>query len=284
MDQFEEFDRKLKLYARKEPFPLPEDFPGRVFRICASLEEKTVNTRKRALRRWIIGIAAALAIFVAVPNLSAPAAQAMEKIPVLGDVVKVITLRRYKFEGDTTHADVSVPEVQGSGKAATSVNRDVKEYTDRLVKQFKKDVAAGGKHEALDISYKVVTNSDDWFTLRVNGLEIQASGYEFSKIYNIDKTTDKMVTLRDLFKSGSDWKQALNAELIRQMKAQMADTASGKTYFLEDFKGVKADQNYYFDRNGDLVVAFDEYEIAPGCMGPVEFTVAKAVYQSYLKK
>lgn len=284
MNQFDEFDQKLKLRAREEPFSLPEGFAGRVFSTCASLEEKTMRANQRTLHRWIIGVAAALAVFVAVPNLSAPAAEAMERVPVLGAVVKVITFRHYTFEGDTTHADVSVPKVQGNGNAASSVNKDVREYTDRLVKQFKKDVAAGGKHEALDISYKVITNSDDWFTLRVDGLEIKASGYEFSKIYNIDKTTDKTVELSGLFKSGSDWKQALNADLIRQMKAQMADVSSGKTYFLEDFKGVQDNQNYYFDKDGRLVIAFDEYDIAPGSMGPVEFTVAKTVYQSYLKK
>lgn len=284
MDPFDEFDQKLKLRAQEEDFALPKDFAGRVFQTCAFLEEKTVHTNQHILRRWMIGVAAALAIFVAVPNLSAPAAQAMEKIPVLGAVVKVITFRHYTFEGKNTHADVAVPEVQGSGSAAASVNKDAKEYTDRLVKQFKKDVAAGGEHESLDISYKILTNSKNWFTLRIDGLEIQASGYEFSKIYNIDKNTDKTVVLGDLFKSGSDWKQALNAELVRQMKEQMADTSSGKTYFLEDFKSVKADQNYYFDKDGNLIIAFDEYDIAPGSMGPVEFTVAKTVYQSYLKK
>lgn len=284
MDQFDEFDQKLKLRAQEEEFTLPEDFAGRVFQTCASLEEKTVHTKKSALRRWMIGVAAALAVFIAVPNLSAPAAQAMEKVPVLGAVVKVITFRHYTFEGKNTHADVAVPEVQGSGKATSSVNEDVKAYTDRLVKQFKKDVAAGGEHESLDISYKVLADTDSWFTLRVDGLEVQASGYEFSRIYNIDKATDKTVTLGGLFRSGSDWKKTLDAELVRQMKAQMADAASGKTYFLEDFQGVKDDQNYYFDKDGNLVIAFDEYEIAPGSMGPVEFTVAKTGYQSLLKK
>lgn len=284
MDQFDKLDQKLKLRAQEEEFTLPEDFSGRVFQTCASLEEKTMRTNRHTLRRWMIGVAAALAVFVAVPNLSAPAAQAMEKVPVLGAVVKVITFRHYTFEGKNTHADVSVPEVQDSGKAASSVNKDVKEYTDRLVKQFKKDVAAGGEHESLDISYQVLADTDDWFTLRVDGLKVQASGYEFSKIYNIDKTTDKTVTLGGLFQSNSNWKKALNAELVRQMKEQMADSASGKTYFLEDFHGVKEDQNYYFDKNGNLVIAFDEYDIAPGSMGPVEFTVAKTVYQSFLKK
>lgn len=283
MDQFDEFDQKLKLRAQEEPFTLPEDFAGRVFQTCASLEEKTVHTNRHALRRWMVGVAAALAVFVAVPNLSAPAAQAMEKIPVLGTVVKVITFRHYTFEGKNTHADVAVPKVQDSGKAASSVNKDVEEYTDRLVKQFKKDVAAGGEHESLDISYKVLSDTESWFTLRVDGLEVQASGYEFSRIYNIDKATDKIVRLSGLFQNGSDWKKALDAELVRQMKAQMAKDAD-KTYFLEEFQGVKADQNYYFNQDGSLVIAFDEYDIAPGSMGPVEFTVAKTVYQSYLAK
>ena len=39
MDQMDRFDEELRARAKKEPFPLPEDYAGRVFRTCAALEE-----------------------------------------------------------------------------------------------------------------------------------------------------------------------------------------------------------------------------------------------------
>ena len=278
------FDEKLKRQARAESFALPEDYAGRVFALCASLEEKTVKTRSYALRRWAAGIAAALAVFVAVPNLSAPAAAALERVPVLGDIVRVITFRNYTYDDSHAHADVSVPRIEGSGSAAASVNADVQKYTDQLVEQFKTDCAALGEgYEGLDVSYHVVTDSETWFTLRVDALETMASGYEFSRIYNIDKSTDQVVTLADLFRADSGWQKVLSDEVLRQLNEQMADPNSGKTYFTDEFTGVPEDQNYYFDPSGELVLAFDEYAVAPGSMGPVEFTVARDVFRSCLR-
>jgi len=278
------FDETLKKRAQSEAFPLPEDYAGRIFSVCAALEEKTVRVSGRFMRRWAIGVAAALAVFIAVPNLSAPAAAAMERIPVLGDIVRVITFRSYTYDSDHAHADVSVPQIEGSGSAAASVNADVQKYTDELIEQFKADCTELGEaYEGLDVSYRVVTDSDTWFTLRVDALETMASGYEFCKIYNIDKATDQVVRLDGIFREGSDWSQRLSDEVLRQMNEQMADTASGKTYFTDEFTGVDAGRNYYFDAGGNLVLAFDEYEIAPGSMGQVEFTIDKSVYQDLLR-
>lgn len=278
MDQF---DERIRRMAREEAFPLPEDYAGRVFATCAALEEKIVKTKThKTFGRALIGVAAALAVFVAVPNLSAPAAAAMARIPVLGPIVEVITFRRYTHDDGHAHADVSVPEVQGGGSAAASVNADVQQYTDQLIGQFKADCAQLGEaYEGLDVSYRTVTDTEDWFTLRVDALETQASGYQFSKIYNIDKKTDQVVKLDGLFKAGSNWQAVLTDEVKRQME----HPPEGETYFAEDFTGVAADRNYYFDADGNLVLAFDEYEVAPGSMGAVEFTIAKSVYQALLK-
>ena len=34
---------------------------------------------------------------------------------------------------------------------------------------------------------------------------------------------------------------------------------------------------------GNLVIAFDEYEVAPGYMGAQEFTVEKGIFENLLK-
>ena len=52
----------------------------------------------------------------------------------------------------------------------------------------------------------------------------------------------------------------------------------------EDFAGIDAEQNFYLDANGNLVLVFDEFAIAAGSMGMPEFTIEKNIYQDLLKE
>ena len=68
MDQMDRFDEELRARAKKEPFPLPEDYAGRVFRTCAALEETDMSmsnkSKTKRAARYGGWIAAALALFM----------------------------------------------------------------------------------------------------------------------------------------------------------------------------------------------------------------------------
>lgn len=275
------FDEMLRERAKNEPFPLPEDYAGRVFATCAALEE---TKPKRHSYRWAAWAAAALALFIAVPNVSPTAAAAMADVPVLGAIVRVVTFRNYVYDDGWHSADVSVPEL-GGGDAAQAVNEQVRAYTDRLIARFEEtceeELGKEGYH-GLDVTSTVVTDTDEWFTLRVDAVEIQASGYEFSRFYHIDKVGDRVVTLKDLFREDADYVTALSGEVRRQMEEQMAENAE-VSYFPEEFTAIDPEQNFYWAADGSLVLAFDEYTIAPGSMGMPEFTIPADVYENLLK-
>ena len=275
------FDEMLRERAKNEPFPLPEDYAGRVFATCAALEE---TKPKRHSYRWAAWAAAALALFIAVPNVSPTAAAAMADVPVLGAIVRVVTFRNYVSDDGWHSADVSVPEL-GGGDAAQAVNEQVRAYTDRLIARFEEtceeELGKEGYH-GLDVTSTVVTDTDEWFTLRVDAVEIQASGYEFSRFYHIDKVGDRVVTLKDLFREDADYVTALSGEVRRQMEEQMAENAE-VSYFPEEFTAIDPEQNFYWAADGSLVLAFDEYTIAPGSMGMPEFTIPADVYENLLK-
>ena len=279
MDQFDEM---LKQRAREEPFPLPEDYAGRVFQTCAALEE--TKPRKRHPYRWTAWAAAALALFIAVPNVSPAAAAAMKDLPVLGAIVRVVTFRNYVYDDGFHSADVSVPELEG-GQAAQTVNEQVRDYTDRLIGRFEETCEAELGREGylgLDVTSAVVTDSGDWFTLRIDAVETQASGYQFSRFYHIDKATGRPVMLKDLFREDADYSAALSEEVRRQMEARMA-ADSDASYFPEELTEIGPDQNFYFNEDGELVLVFDEYTIAPGSMGMPEFAIPTDVYEILLK-
>ena len=129
----------------------------------------------------------------------------------------------------------------------------------------------------------MVTDSDSWFTLRVDAVETQASGYQFSRFYHIDKATGQVVTLRDLFREDADYVTALSEEVRRQMEQRMAAGESVREC-PEEVTAIDPQQNFYFNGGGELVLVFDEYTIAPGSMGMPEFTIPADVYETLLLK
>ena len=108
----------------------------------------------------------------------------------------------------------------------------------------------------------------------------------------IDKEKDMVITLSSLFKN-DQYIARISDYIVEQMRQEMKETNQEKTYWvsgagLEDealvdlFTTIKADQNFYITEEGKLVVVFDEYEVAPGYMGVVEFEIPTKVLADIL--
>lgn len=225
--------------------------------------------------------AAAALVLVIVPNTSAEAAYAMEQIPILGDVIRAVTIRNYQYEDENFSADIEevrLENVKMEGSIQT-INESIEEMTDRLIARFEEQVEQGEGHSGIYAGHEVVTDTDTWFTLRIDVTEIEASGFQYQYYYHIDKTTGEIATLKDLFKEGADYITPISENIKEQMREQMQADES-KVYWVDSkeemghqFEAVKADQNFYVNQDGQIVICFDEYEVAPGYMGLVEFTV-----------
>ena len=237
-------------------------------------------------------VAAMLAITI-MANSGASIANAMMKIPVLGTIAEIVTFREYKDSTNDMTADVKIPEVSvknedGSVNQETTdaVNKSIQEYTDEIIAQYKADVeASGGEGKQLvDLEYEVITDSDRLFSIRFDKLQIMASGAESVKIYHIDKQTGQMINLKGLFKEDVNFIDPISDNIKKQMKEQMAADES-KMYFIDsdmpesDFQSITEDTTFYVNDSGKLVIVFDEYEVAPGSMGVVEFEIPTDVIQ-----
>ena len=44
-----------------------------------------------------------------------------------------------------------------------------------------------------------------------------------------------------------------------------------------NFKEITDDTSFYINRNGEIVICFNEGDVAPACMGTVEFTIPKDI-------
>ena len=266
-------------------------------------KEKKDSSKKGKTAGRIAGFvaAAAAALFVILPNTSAKAAYAMSQIPILGDVIKAVTIREYSYDSERFQAEIKEVqlEVDKSGEDGSEnpamdqsveiINEDIDEMTNRLIESFEEQAAAGESYGGIYMDHEVVTDTDTWFTLKLDVAEVAGSGVQYQYYYHIDKTTGEIATLKDLFKEGVDYVTPVSENIRKQMKERMAEDENLIYWADKDldlgfgFEQIKEDQNFYLNEQGQLVICFDEYEVAPGYMGLVEFAVENEAIADILK-
>ena len=112
--------------------------------------------------------------------------------------------------------------------------------------------------------------------------ETAASAYTQQIFYNLDLASGKDLTLSDVL--GPDYKQIADKAVKDTIDQRMAEDPEKWPYFVptpetpdEGFQGIADDQKFYIDKDGNVVVSFDEYEIGPGSMGIQDFVVGKSL-------
>lgn len=172
-----------------------------------------------------------------------------------------------------------------SEEGVQAVNQDMEATVEELIRQFEDTLSEEGYH-GLHVSQEVVTDNAQYYTVKLSVLETEASGYEHNQFYTVDKQTGNVVTLADLFAEGSDYISVISENIKTQMREQM-EADEGVIYFLDDedmpefnFQSITAQTNFYFNENGELVIAFDEYEVAPGYMGAPEFVIPQEIVEA----
>lgn len=264
-----------------DQIPVPQETRDRIEAgiMRARLEKKRSDRMKNMKRTGVTAAALVLTFGIAV-NASPVVAQAMDGIPVIGSIARVVTIRNYnESTNNGMMADISVPQIDGN----VAANADMDAYAKGLISRYEKEVVAqlGQEegHYALESSYEVVSDNDKYVSIRINTVETMASGAEFVKIFTVDKATGQTVSLKD-FLNSPEKLEAVSQNIKDQMAAPMAED-EGKVYFTEGepggFTGLTGDENFYLNEAGELVIVFGEYEVAPGYMGTVSFTIPKDV-------
>lgn len=290
--------RLLEEKKHYQEIPVPEELKGK-------LEKAATDGGKVRRFRIPAVVAAAVVLLVILPNTGADIAYAMGNIPVIGKIFQAVTFRDYQYESERFDANVEVPQVviedmgeTTEGKEEDSkqlqetieqVNFDIEEVTNQLIEEFKASAELGESYGSLEIHHETVTDNEQYFTLKLAIYQGAGSGTESYKLYTIDKKSGKQIQIGDLFQENSGYADVLSEDIRNQMRAAMAEDEMNM-YWVDNtdmpdinWEGIKEDQNFYFDEKGNLVLVFDEYEVAPGYMGAQEFTVERSVFENLLK-
>ncbi len=258
--------------------------------VMRAKEKKERIQRKRRIRS--VGSAAAVfAILLILPNTSRTAAAAMQQIPVLGNFFQVVTIREYQVDEERYQADVKVPEVvpehmdgmseetaQQTKETTDAINFDIRQATEELIEEFKSTMEEfEDGYGDIIVDSEVLTDDEKWFSLDLVLYQGAGSGYEQHRHYTIDKKTGKRAELSEFF--GEDYVNKISEQIKTQMRQRMAEDEN-LTYWIDNedipewnFEAIAENQDFYVNKNGKVVICFNEYEVAPGYMGCVEFIV-----------
>ena len=268
-------------------------------KIYQAKKEKREMKKKHTMRN-ITAAAAAVAVFIALPNTSATVAAAMSDIPLVGKLVEVVTFRDYQYESDRHSADVEVPELVADStelidgtenpevhenlkKTTDEINAEIQKITDDIVAEFQSNIDAEGYQDIM-VSKEILTTTEEYFTLKLICYQGSGSGAEWDYFYTINLTTGERLALKDLFAEGSDYITPISENIKTQMREQMA--ADEMVHYWVDeteemsennFRAITDETSFYVNGDGQIVIAFDEYEVAPGYMGTVEFVIPDEV-------
>ena len=235
------------------------------------------------------------------PNTSGTVAYAMGQIPIIGRIVEAVTFRDYKYESDRNTADIEVPEIKVEGavpdsgvqdkleKTTEEINAEIEKITDGLIANFESNLQEEMGYQDILVKGEVLATTQDYFTLKLLCYQGAGSGYQWNYYYTIDLNTGERLQLKDVFADGADYITPISENIKEQMREQMA--ADDKVYYwLEDeieewnFKAITEETSFYLNEKDNVVICFDEGEVAPMYMGAVEFEIPGEVLSGIRKE
>lgn len=304
-----------------EQIEIPKELEETVNRAVNSVDKRKSAARyrrrrmARAFRNTGVAAAAVLLCMTVGVNTNEVLAKELGQLPVIGSLVRVLTITSYHEEDGSHDITVNVPEIEveepegtaaaeeGGGTGGMSdadieeaVNAQIQEIVDTHVEQAKekfaeyKDAffATGGTEEEwgdrtmdINVDYEVKYQEGSVLSLVLTTSETWVAAQELRYYYNIDVEQNRELTLKDLL--GEDYVNIANESIKRQMNERVA-ADENLVYWgvtenessIDGFVTVDENTDFYINADGNPVVCFGEYEVAPGFMGIQEFEIEKS--------
>lgn len=275
----------------------------------AKMENKRETEKKGCAARIAAVAAAVVAAFIILPNTSAGVAHAMKQIPLLGGLVEVVTFRDYQYEDERNYADIEIPEIvpqsmadtdgeqetqpsddvqENLKKSAEEINAEIQKISEQFVKEFEENLQNEEGYQNVMVKSEIINTTQEYFTLKLICYQGAGSGSEWNYYYTIDLNTGERLQLADLFKEGADYISPVSENIKLQMKEQMA-ADENKIYWLDseieewNFKQITDETAFYLNEQGNIVISFNEGDVAPMYMGVVTFEIPKDMVADILK-
>lgn len=146
------------------------------------------------------------------------------------------------------------------------------EESQSQAKEYQKDLPNPQNKFVANADYKIKKNSDNMLSLIIEYYKYSggAHGYYEYIPYNIDVRDGKELSIENLFKDNSNYKNVIDKEIRNQIENIIKDDPQYEGIY--EFNGIKENQKFYI-QDDNLVIYFDLYEIAPYATGIPEFPI-----------
>ena len=286
-------DKIDKLKENYNNIEIPKELDDVINDAFKESEDKKIENNKKDWRRnmknmkkWYASAAAVGLIIVSV-NASSTFATSLENIPVIGNIIKIVNFNNYRINKDGMDVSISLPEVSSDSKDLEyKLNKEFEKEGKEAYKKYEAEVAKLEKegkttHKSADIWSETIAENDKTASIAIYNTEIEASAATSRKIYNINKENKTVLTLEGMF-GNNDYVDVLSKNILSQMK-ERTKKDSNDVYFVDNTFKIKKDQTFYINDKGELVICFDEYEVAPGSAGLVEFVIPSNIVSKLMK-
>lgn len=269
---------------------------------------KLEKRRERKLLFALKSAAAAAAVFIALPNTSASVAYAMGQMPVIGRLVEAVTFREYHYEDERHSAQINVQapvvaetqtetsenqaeeaSAETLKKTTEEISAEIEAITEKIIAEFEEGLKEEEGYQSIAVDSEVISTTDSYFTLKLICYQGAGSGMEWNYFYTIDLASGERMELKDLFSQDADYITPISDSIKQQMREQMAADENVK-YWLDDeevpewnFQEITDATSFYINADNDVVIAFNEGDVAPMYMGCVEFVIPKEVLSGIRK-
>ena len=281
-------DKLKKLHTQYKDIPIPQELEMMIEKNL----QRPPKKRNRKLPLLLTSVAAAAILFTVGLNTNPAMAKNLADVPVIGQVVKVLTFTEYEMVKDEYTVDIQVPQISGSSADIEALNEKYAQEGKLLYEQFKTDIEemeAGNL--AVNSGYVIKTDTDEILSFGRYVEVIVASSSSVMQYTTIDKQAETAITLPSLFKDDR-YVEIISRYLEDEMRRKMIETKGDEMYWVGGtewhdesfgvFEGISPEQNFYITKAGKLVISFDEYEVAPGFMGLVTFEIPTELLQDVL--
>lgn len=162
-------------------------------------------------------------------------------------------------------------------------NKEVEKQINALIDQSIEDILTKQEQELKDvyqenhqIHTEISLNLSDYYvndnlvSFSIVFLQIMASSFQEKTYHTIDLKTGDDYKIEHWL--GKDYTAIVKDEVVRQIGLQNKENGSD-LYFMDEVNKltIPPDQSYYINKDGQVVVAFPKYQIAPGYLGLPEF-------------
>lgn len=272
--------------------------------------EKKKVAKVRFFRCTAAAAAALMACMTVGVNSSEVFAREMGELPVIGALARVLTVRSWHGTDGDYEIDLEVPRIEAEA-AQEAQTQPVQDFTEKINEEIEKIVDAymeearaefqeykkaffetGGTQEEwndrkmdITVDYTVKYQKDNLLSLELVTAKGWVAASQERHYYNLDLDREQALTLEDIL--GEDYVRICNESIDAQIREQVR-TDEMKSYFgygpdgeqddemgIEGFTTVSKDTKFYLNEEGNPVIVFDEYEIAPGYMGMPEFEIER---------